>query len=123
MPRRSKKKKAPSAWEIAKPLLADDIKEGRVTDDMNPAIVHGIKDEYAVVPIQNFKTNIAALRKRIRVNQARAAARDHTAAVYAGIVLLNRRTDALNAAAAGTVPHPNQFSVGQGRELKRACCN
>jgi hypothetical protein len=76
-----------------------------------------MKDEYAVVPIQNFKTNIAAIRKRICVNQARAA-RDHTVAVYNGIVLRNRRTDALNAAAAGTAPQPVQRWPGSQAQTR-----
>jgi hypothetical protein len=72
MLRRSAKKKNPTPWEITKPLLAEEIKANEVTDNMHPEIVHVRKREYEAVPIQNLKTNLRALRKRIRIDRARA---------------------------------------------------
>ena len=38
----------PTTWEIAKPLLEQDILAGEVTDDMMPAQVRKKRDEYKV---------------------------------------------------------------------------
>eukprot|EP00980_Cylindrotheca_fusiformis_P020426 scaffold7476_cov68-Cylindrotheca_fusiformis.AAC.3 len=66
------KGKAPSAWDIAKPLLEKDYLEGVVTDDMLPRDVIQLREEYKAVKIQNFRSNWNAMKKRIAAHKERA---------------------------------------------------
>jgi len=66
------KKKTP--WEVAKPLLIEDIKNGVVTPEMKPKEVRGLTErpEYRLVPSSNFGQNLARLRKTINEGIKRA---------------------------------------------------
>ena len=62
---RNKKKKTPTVWEIAKPILEEDYLKGRVTDDMQPMYVHQLRDEYKAVKINNFRQNFKCMKDTI----------------------------------------------------------
>jgi SAP domain len=54
----------PTVWETAKAKLTEEIKEGRLPAELSAAEVWRLEPEYARVPIDNFKQNLAALRER-----------------------------------------------------------
>ena len=58
--------KFPTKWDIAKPLLERDYLLGNVTDTMRRAEVHGHRDEYKAVPINNFGNNWNRMKKKIK---------------------------------------------------------
>ena len=63
----------PTPWEIAKPLLEKDYLENRATDDMAPRDVIKLRpEEYGAVKVEHFRSNWAAMKKRIREHKARA---------------------------------------------------
>jgi hypothetical protein len=88
MPKRSqKKKKEPTAWEIAKPILTNDILEGKVNARMCYKEIQKSKTVYQAVPEARFKENLKNLRSRIRFDKMRAA-RDVAAALRCDNVVL-----------------------------------
>lgn len=56
-------------WEIAKPILEKDILEGRVPGTMEAKDVRALRPEYQGVKAENFKTNLKALRARLKKNK------------------------------------------------------
>jgi hypothetical protein len=66
----------PTAWEIAKELLKEDIVSGLVLPTMAITEIHHLRVEYQRVPYTNFRTNLNNLRKLLRyqVNEAVASA-------------------------------------------------
>ena len=80
-----KKYGPPTLWEIAKPLLEDDIVKGRVTDSMYPKDVRKLRKEYAKCG-NTFGTNYRRLQKSVRGHKSRAfidsAAYSHDMIMY-----------------------------------------
>jgi hypothetical protein len=59
------KKKKPTAWEIAKPLLEADIVANRVRPNMAAKEIITHRQEYRNVPYNNFVTNLRNLRNTL----------------------------------------------------------
>ena len=67
------KKRSPTAWDTAKPLLEADCMEGRATEQMSLQEVIDLRPkEYGDVPRRNFGTNWNAMKKRINKNKEAA---------------------------------------------------
>jgi hypothetical protein len=64
--------KAPTAWDIAKPLLEGDYVHGRVSGDMPSRDVRALRPEYEAVPLKNFNANWRALKSRVNAHKDRA---------------------------------------------------
>ena len=59
------KKKEPTPWEIAKPLLEKDCLDGTVTDDMKPKAVHELKPQHKAVKHERFRDNFNRMKKAV----------------------------------------------------------
>eukprot|EP00957_Ditylum_brightwellii_P202644 15331064-Ditylum_brightwellii.AAC.1 len=66
------KKKPPTAWDIAKPLLEKDFLEGYARANMKPSEVRALCTEYQNVKAANFSNNWRAMKKRIADHKNRA---------------------------------------------------
>ena len=67
----AKKKAPPTPWEVAKPLLIQDIIDGEITDDMFPRVAKLKRIEYTKVG-KNWGNNYRALQASVRKNKNRA---------------------------------------------------
>jgi hypothetical protein len=65
------KNKEPTAWEIAKPKLREDILNNIVTPGMGASQVWASRALYQKVPYENFRTNLNTLRKKLSIDQER----------------------------------------------------
>ena len=66
------KKKPPTPWEIAKPILRKLYLEGTITDSMKPQDVYAMQPEFVDVEYPNFRNNFANMKRTIRQNKERA---------------------------------------------------
>jgi hypothetical protein len=66
----NKKKGEVNAWSIAKPLAHDDYLQGKITDDTDLDRVHGMRDEFKAVEIQQFKKKMGKLIESIKKKKA-----------------------------------------------------
>jgi hypothetical protein len=84
------KKKTP--WQIAKPLLEEDILSGEIPDSWEAEVIVQKRVEYDDVPIKNFKVNLKNLRLRINIDKTRAV-RDAASLKYDSIIQRNRNME------------------------------
>jgi hypothetical protein len=61
-------------WEIAKALLINDIRDGKLPPTMSPKVAYSMKVEYKNVEYCHFRTNLNSLRKSLKVINDRAIA-------------------------------------------------
>jgi hypothetical protein len=64
---------APEPWKKskAKKLLKKDIIDGTVTDDMAPIFVYAMRQEYKPYKLENFRSNLRSLQKKIQRDYGR----------------------------------------------------
>jgi len=56
----------PTLWETAKAKLTEEIKAGNIKDECKASYIHKLDPVYQAVKIDNFVSNVRALRKRLK---------------------------------------------------------
>ena len=73
-----KKAKAPTPWDIAKPLLEKLYIDNEIDDSMPPREVVKLRKEFEAVKYDRFRDNFNEMKKRIRKHRSRGL-RDNVA--------------------------------------------
>ena len=114
-----KKKKPPTPWEIAKPLLEKDYVAGRITDDMKPKWVwENTRVEYRAVKYVNFRNNFRHLKNTIVELKARADDELELLHYDLGVYdLADSKPNCWDGSDAQRLPHED-FTEGRNTQLK-----